>query len=225
MVVTNAISLASALIANLILLSKFSRGSSLVVCYSLIIIGWYISVVLLTTTIAVASSLVFAQGSTSSQAFYYACFAAGLYFIVSSLMLISLYGSRSGHYGEELRRVSEESTLSYQAITFTTYLLCGAAIYSNIEGWNYLDAVFWADCTILTIGLGDYAPKTHLGRSLLFPYAAGGVVLLGVMISSIRSFVSDRQKRQLRRIVKEQRRILLQRTHSGYVAFFILHYC
>jgi Ion channel len=62
-----------------------------------------------------------------------------------------------------------------QTISFLVYLLAGAAVYSHIEGWAYLDAVYWADFTLLTVGIGDYAPGTHLGRGLLFPFAIGGI--------------------------------------------------
>jgi potassium channel subfamily K len=47
------------------------------------------------------------------------------------------------------------------------------------------------DCLELTRkqGFGDFSPKTHLGRSLLFPMAVGGILFLGLIISSIRSLV------------------------------------
>lgn len=47
------------------------------------------------------------------------------------------------------------------------------------------------------MGIGDYAPETHLGRSLLFPFAIGGIVILGLVVSSIRSLVLDRGKKKM----------------------------
>lgn len=49
----------------------------------------------------------------------------------------------------------------------------------------------------MTVGIGDYAPETHLGRSLLFPFAIGGIVILGLVVSSIRSLVLDRGKKKM----------------------------
>ncbi len=43
--------------------------------------------------------------------------------------------------------------------------MAGAAIFARVENRSYLDALFWEDSTILTVGLGDYAPKTHIGRT------------------------------------------------------------
>ena len=45
--------------------------------------------------------------------------------------------------------------------------------------------------TLLTVGLGNFPPKTHLGRSLLFPYALSGIIILGTVIGSIRSLIHD----------------------------------
>jgi potassium channel subfamily K len=90
-------------------------------------------------------------------------------------MLVTVYGALRGHYNKEFQLTMSQRTLMLQTISFLVYLLAGAALYSHIEGWKYLDAVYWADFTLLTVGIGDYAPSTHLGRGLLFPFAIGGI--------------------------------------------------
>jgi potassium channel subfamily K len=77
---------------------------------------------------------------------------------------------------------------------FMAYLLLGALVFSKIEGWGYLDGLFWADVTILTVGFGDFKPETHLGRSLLFPYATFGIFILFLVIYAITSVVFERGK-------------------------------
>jgi potassium channel subfamily K len=85
-----------------------------------------------------------------------------------------------------------------QTIAFLVYQLLGALVFSRIEGWKFLDGVYWADFTSLTIGIGaDFVPKTHLGRSLLFPFAIGGIIILGLVVSSIRSLILDRGKKKM----------------------------
>lgn len=132
-------------------------------------------------------------------------------------MLISVYAARSGYYSEESKRVRCETALAFQTISFMVYLLGGALVYSKIETWHYLDAVYWADCTILTIGFGDYAPKTHLGRSLIFPYAVGGVLILGLVIASIQSFLTQRRERKVSVMMKDKQHALLKRLQSRYI--------
>lgn len=109
-----------------------------------------------------------------------------------------------------------------QTIAFIGYILAAAAVYSRIEGWDYLDAVYWTDVTILTVGFGDYAPKTHLGRGLLFPMAIGGILFLGLIIASIRTLVLERGTKKVTvRMVEKVREQALRNldTTQGTVQF------
>jgi potassium channel subfamily K len=122
-------------------------------------------------------------------------------------MIGTVYGAYKGHYEKEFRLTMSQRTLMLQTIGFMMYLLLGACIYSFIEGWAFLDSVYWADFTLLTIGIGDdFTPKTHLGRSLLFPYAIGGIVTVGLVIGSIRSLVLERGKKKMEARFTEKRR-------------------
>jgi potassium channel subfamily K len=142
-----------------------------------------------------------------SQAFYYAIFAAGLYFLVASLMAVTVWGAKRGHYDKEFQLTMSQRTLMLQTISFLVYLMLGAVVFSHIEGWQFLDALYWAVVSLLTVGFGDYSPKTHLGRGLLFPFALGGIIILGLVIGSIRSLVLDRGKVKIgARIVEKERR-------------------
>ena len=130
-------------------------------------------------------------------------------------MLVTVWGAYRGHYDKEFQITMSQRTLMLQTISFLVYLLAGAAVYSHIEGWAYLDAVYWADFTLLTVGIGDYSPETHLGRSLLFPFAIGGIIILGLVIGSIRSLVLERGKVKMgARMVEKERRRLLKRVQA-----------
>jgi potassium channel subfamily K, other eukaryote len=72
------------------------------------------------------------------------------------------------------------------------YILFGAAVFFHVEGWRYLDAVYWADVTILIIGFGDFKPLTTLGRALLIPYATGGIFILFLFICCVPKLVERR---------------------------------
>jgi len=98
-----------------------------------------------------------------------------------------------------------------QTMMFITYLLLGALVFSHLEGWQYLNAVYWADVTILTVGFGDYTPTTTLARGLLFPFAIGGILILGLVIGSIRSLVLERGREKMAaRIVEKRRKSAIQ---------------
>ncbi|KAH0407980.1 voltage-gated potassium channel, partial [Aureobasidium melanogenum] len=100
-----------------------------------------------------------------------------------------------------------QRTLMLQTMSFFTYLLLGALVFSHIEKWEYLDAVYWADVTLLTVGLGDYAPQTHTGRSLFIPYAIGGIVILGLVVGSIRTLVLERGQKKISARMMEKKRL------------------
>jgi potassium channel subfamily K len=122
-------------------------------------------------------------------------------------MAFTAYGAWKGHYAREFRLTASQRTLMLQTIAFMIYLLLGAFIFSEIEGWMFLDAVFWANFTLLTIGLGgEFVPKTHTGRSLLIPYAIGGLVTVGLVIGSIRSLILEHGKQKMSARLMEVKR-------------------
>ncbi len=109
-----------------------------------------------------------------------------------------------------------QRSLMVQTMFFLGYILAGAAVYSRVEGWNFLDAVYFTDVTVLTIGFGDFSPKTHLGRSLVFPMAAGGVLFLGLIVSSISALVLEAAttKITLRMVEKEREKVSKKAAHK-----------
>ncbi|KAH9214090.1 hypothetical protein DL95DRAFT_366023 [Leptodontidium sp. 2 PMI_412] len=209
----NAAQLAVALISNLFLLLNMARRVRFSIAQPVTIIGWYMSSFALIGLCACVSGPLIIEPKSNhafSQAFYYAIFSAGLYFLVASLMLITVWGASKGHYDKEFQLTMSQRTLMLQTISFLVYLLAGAAVFSHIEGWPFLDAVYWADFTLLTVGIGDFSPSTHTGRGLLFPFAIGGIIILGLVIGSIRSLVLERGKVKMgaRMVEKERRRII-----------------
>ena len=211
-----------------------ARRLSFKIAQPITIWGFWIASVLLIALVAVASNhkafhAPGVQDQALTQAYYYAAFAAGLYQIISYLvgdtkelwgngadmrsckMMFTAYGALTGRYSKEFNLTIPQRTLMLQTICFLVYLLLGAYVYSKIEGWEFLDSIYWADFTLLTIGIGDdYTPRTHLGRSLLFPFAVGGIVYLGLVVGSIRSLVLDRTKKKLgaRMTEKARRRVI-----------------
>jgi potassium channel subfamily K, other eukaryote len=214
LIAVNAVSLVLALIANAALLLNMARRVPFQIAQPITILGFWIASVLLIGLIAyAASSHSFHKGIKNqalTQAYYYAIFAAGLYQIISYLMCVTVYGAYKGHYSKEFKLTVAQRTLMLQTISFLVYLLLGALVYSHIEGWKFLDAVYWADFTSLTIGIGaSYVPTTHLGRGLLFPFAMGGIIILGLVVGSIRSLILERGKKKLASRLTEKTRVRL----------------
>lgn len=212
----NVASLVCALVGNASLLLNMAQRVRFSVAQPITITGFLLGGVLLIVDLAVLSGspnyaitrpeAIPHDRHAFTGAFYYAIFAAAIYIIIGGLMFMTVYGANTGHYRKRFELTGPQRTLMLQTMSFVTYLLLGALVYSHIEGWEYLNAVYWADVTLLTVGLGEYSPSTALGKGLLFPFAIGGILMIGLVVGSIRSLVLDRGKEKLSMRIVEKKR-------------------
>lgn len=172
----------------------------------------YLSALLLIIPLGLTHTSLGLPGASAhefSQAYYYAIIAATIYMILPSLLIANAMGAYVFHaYPPSFNALTvPQRTLMLQTIGYVFYLAAGAGVFAHVEGWNYLDGVYWADYTLLTIGLGsDFPPKTHTGRALLLPFAVGGITLLGLVIGSVRGLVLERGRvKVIRRTVELER--------------------
>ena len=49
-------------------------------------------------------------------------------------------------------------------LIFVILLSGGTFAYFSIEGWTYLDSLYFTIITVTTIGYGDLAPQTDIGK-------------------------------------------------------------
>jgi hypothetical protein len=65
--------------------------------------------------------------------------------------------------------------------TFVTLLLLtGTLFYHYVEHWTMVDAFYFTVTTLATVGFGDFAPKTDIGKLFTVFYIMVGVgTLLG----------------------------------------------
>jgi voltage-gated potassium channel len=59
-------------------------------------------------------------------------------------------------------------------------LLSGTLFYSQVEGWSVVDALYFSVTTLTTVGLGDLAPTTTIGKLFTVIYIFAGIsIILG----------------------------------------------
>src|SRR5436190_23817741 len=99
----NAVSLVFALVANMSLLLNMAHRLSFSVAQPITIIGWYISSFLLIVLVALAPPILQRPRAdvAFTQAYYYGIMAAAIYFLISSLMIVNVFGAYKGHYPRE----------------------------------------------------------------------------------------------------------------------------
>jgi voltage-gated potassium channel len=59
----------------------------------------------------------------------------------------------------------------YPVIIFIGLIVFGGYAYHYIEGWSYLDALYFSVITATTVGYGDLVPVTPLGKIFTIIYA------------------------------------------------------
>jgi voltage-gated potassium channel len=61
-------------------------------------------------------------------------------------------------------------------------LVFGMFVYQRLEGWSYLDALYFSVISLATVGYGDLTPTTPLAKGFTIFYIINGIgILLGVI--------------------------------------------
>ncbi|KAI5955333.1 TOK1 [Candida jiufengensis] len=77
------------------------------------------------------------------------------------------------------------SSLAMTIALFMAFWLVGGLVFHYIEGWTYFHSIYFCFLCLLTIGYGDFAPKTGLGRSFFVSWACGAVPLMTILVSNV----------------------------------------
>lgn len=65
-------------------------------------------------------------------------------------------------------------------------LLVGVVVYRWLEGWSFLDALYFCVITLATIGYGDLVPTTPLAKLFTIFYVINGIGILVGLFDRIR---------------------------------------
>lgn len=84
------------------------------------------------------------------------------------------------------------------AILLVMLVGVGTVFYSLVEGWNWFDALYFTVITLATVGYGDFAPQTILGKAFTIAYILLGLGLFVALVRYIAEGVLT-QRRQRER--------------------------
>ncbi|SCU83140.1 LADA_0C09780g1_1 [Lachancea dasiensis] len=88
-----------------------------------------------------------------------------------------------------IRKVSKSKQQRLTIFTviciFIAFWALGAVVFSFAENWSFFNAVYFCFLCLITIGFGDYAPKSGCGRAFFVIWAIMAVPLMTAMISTV----------------------------------------
>ncbi|MFK4105547.1 ion channel [Streptomyces sp. NPDC019531] len=109
--------------------------------------------------------------------------------LVSTLMLV----------GQRARMASQIRVTTYVAGSVVGLLMFGSLAVLSVERDSpdgnirtLGDAVWWSFTTMTTVGYGDHAPTTGLGRMVAVGLMLSGIALLGVVTANIAAWFIER---------------------------------
>jgi len=73
-----------------------------------------------------------------------------------------------------------------QLLGITAIILAfGNITYHYIEGWSWIDALYFSIITLTTIGYVDYSPQTTAGKLFTIPYIIVGISIILGFINTV----------------------------------------
>lgn len=81
----------------------------------------------------------------------------------------------------------------YRDLLFTTIILIalGAVVYHYLEGWSWIDCIYFCIITLTTIGYGDFSPQTDAGKIFTIFYILIGIGMILSFINTVYHHYSE----------------------------------
>jgi voltage-gated potassium channel len=89
--------------------------------------------------------------------------------------------------GRALREIWDDSNSRNILLAAVWLLFAGTIIFMILESLSILDAFYFSFITLATIGYGDIAPQTDLGKIATIIYSVAGLGILAALFATIGS--------------------------------------
>ena len=75
----------------------------------------------------------------------------------------------------------------FRAVFFIAVLtlITGTTFYHKIEGWRWLDSLYFSVTTLTTVGFGDFSPQTDEGKIFTIIYVFIGIGTILAFINAV----------------------------------------
>ena len=81
----------------------------------------------------------------------------------------------------------------YRELLFTTIIIVGggAFIYRYLEGWGWIDSIYFSVITLTTVGYGDLSPQTDAGKIFTIFYIIIGIGIILSFVDTIHAHYGE----------------------------------
>ena len=76
-------------------------------------------------------------------------------------------------------------------ITSIFILFFGSIVYHFLEGWSWVDSLYFSVITLTTIGYGDFSPATDAGKLFTIFYIVIGLGMILTFINAVYHHYSE----------------------------------
>ncbi len=83
--------------------------------------------------------------------------------------------------------------LKYAASALASVMVIGTVFYHYIEGWRWIDSLFFATYTITTVGYGEITPLTDVGKLFTIAYMLIGIGIALYSLSMIGGYYMEQR--------------------------------
>ncbi|QPC82145.1 two pore domain potassium channel family protein [Phototrophicus methaneseepsis] len=101
------------------------------------------------------------------------------------LPILFAIGNLVGQFLGALRRAWGDPASRGLIYSVGLLIALGTFIFHTLEGWDWVDSLYFTVITLTTVGYGDFAPQTQLGKLFTVLYIILGLGLLGSFITLI----------------------------------------
>ncbi|KAM0746778.1 voltage-gated potassium channel [Meredithblackwellia eburnea MCA 4105] len=191
-IVLSSISLTLNLLANVLLVTRFTAGerhwriasAASTVCWCLKL------------AVAIVNLSLFGASTRNDHRFTYSegfwcavgsCTISGLITLSLLLHFLLRFDHPSTPDSHRIRLVGAEFIVAVGL--FVGLVAVEALVFSRLERWQFFDGIYFALITVLTIGFGDLTPTTPVSRILLFPFSLLSIALLAILVGIFVDFL------------------------------------
>jgi hypothetical protein len=99
------------------------------------------------------------------------------------------------HFLRSMWTTARDPKVQPLVIWLAVLLIGGTLFYRNVEGWSWLDSLYFCVITLATVGFGDLTPKTDAGKIFTMLYVIMGI---GVLVAVVNATVERATARRPR---------------------------